>query len=110
MIITYLITTLPDICHELTFGYAPRLLCLYLRDIVHVVKNEALVELSHEREVMEKGQVKPHVRVAESARDLLECYESNVLMKKIVHGIWVTAQNVWCPLLQSKNSNSPKHE
>ena len=110
MIITYLITTLPDISHELTFGYTPRLLCLYLGDVVYVVKNEALVELSHEREVMEKGQVKPHVGVAESTRDLLERFESNVLMKEIVHGIWVTAQNIWCPLLQSKNSNSPKHE
>ena len=45
MIITYLITMLPDIGHELTFGYAPRLLPLYLRDVVHVVKNEAPVEL-----------------------------------------------------------------
>ena len=75
MIITYLITTLPDIGHELTFGYAPRLLCLYLGDVVHVVKNKALVELLHEREVMEKGQVKPHVGVAKSTRDLLERYE-----------------------------------
>ena len=110
MIITYLITMLPDISHELTFGYAPRLLCLYLGDVVHVVKNKAPVELLHEREVMEKGQVKPHVGVAKSTRDLLERYESDVLMKEIVHGIWVTAQNVWRPLLQSKNSNSPKHE
>ena len=97
MIITYLITTLPDI-HELTFGYTPRLLCLYLGNVVHVVKNEAPVELSHEREVMDKGQVKPHVGVAESTRDLLKHYESDVLMKEIVHGIWVTAQNVWHPL------------
>ena len=80
---------------------------LYLGDVVHVVKNKAPVELSHEREVMEKGQVKPHVGVAKSTRDLLEHYKSNVLMKEIVHGIWVAAQNIWRPLLQSENSNSP---
>ena len=76
---------LPDISHELTFGYAPRLLHLYLGNIVHVVKNKAPVELLHEREVVDKGQVKPHVGVAKSTRDLLECYESDVLMKEIVH-------------------------
>jgi len=34
---------------------------------------------------MDQGQVKPHVGVAKSTRDLFECDESNVLMKKIVH-------------------------
>ena len=40
---------------------------------------------------MEKGQVKPHGGVAKSARDPLKHNESDVLMKEIVHGIWVTA-------------------
>lgn len=98
----YIASMFPYISHLLAFCYTPWFPCLQLCDIVHVRVDKAVIQFAHESEVMDERQVGPNMRIAKGAGDLFKCFKCNTFMKKVVHGSWITAQDIRSPAVKSK--------